>query len=250
MLRAGETLYALSRRYGVSVDTILRANKIADANKLNVGQKLIIPGQSAPADRGETAKHTVAKGETLYGIAKRYGMTLSELRALNKLTEKSLLKTGDVLIVATAAEEAVTPAPAAITSNPAPVEPRVLTQKTADPSIRWPVRAKELSYMEGKLFGVLLTGEKDEVVESLTDGTVVSAEAYRGFGQVAIVQASDGYVYVYGGNERLSVRSGDRVASGAELGRLGIDALTGKPSLFFFVYKDNAAVDPAKAPRS
>jgi lipoprotein NlpD len=104
--------------------------------------------------------------------------------------------------------------------------------------------------MEGKLYGVLLTSDKDERVESLTEGTVVSAETYRGFGRVAIVQAPDGYVYVYGGNESLSVKYGDRVASGAELGRLGIDSLTGKPSLFLFVYKDNVAIDPAKAPRS
>jgi septal ring factor EnvC (AmiA/AmiB activator) len=58
-----------------------------------------------------------------------------------------------------------------------------------------------------------------------------------------------GYLYVYGGCESLSVKEGDRVAPGAELGRLGLDGVTSKPQLFLMVYKNNAPIDPAKAPR-
>lgn len=248
VLKKGETLYGLSRSYGVPYSAIISVNKISDANNVRIGQKILIPAENA-------AKHAVAKGETLFGIARRYDLTVSELRALNGLSEKSILKTGDVLVVKKQAEAAAKtePLPPPEKKKPEPVkteDPRPVTAKRTDPALRWPVRAKELAYMEGKLYGVLLTGERAERVESLSSGTVVSAEPYRGFGRVAIVQAPDGLVYVYGGNETLSVKSGDRVAAGAELGRLGVDSLTGKPSLFFFVYKDNVAIDPAKAPRS
>lgn len=226
VLKKGETLYGLARTYGVPYASIMAANRIDDANKVKVGQKILIPKESV-------LRHTVRKGETLFGIARKYDLTVSRLRALNGLTDKSVLKAGDVLAVG---EKAPAAAAAA--------------EKQPDQTLRWPVRPKDLSYLEGKLYGVVLTGEQDERVESLSSGTVVSAEAYRGFGRVAIVQSPDGHVYVYGGNESLSVKPGDRVASGAELGRLGVDSLTGKPSLFFFVYKDNVAVDPAKAPRS
>jgi septal ring factor EnvC (AmiA/AmiB activator) len=104
--------------------------------------------------------------------------------------------------------------------------------------------------MTGKLYGVVLLGERSEVVRSLTQGTVVSAGPYRGFGKVAIVQMTGGYLYVYGGCETLSVKEGDRVAPGTELGKLGIDGVSSKPQLFFLVYRSNSPIDPAKAPRA
>jgi septal ring factor EnvC (AmiA/AmiB activator) len=104
--------------------------------------------------------------------------------------------------------------------------------------------------MTGKLYGVMLTGARSEPVKSLTEGTVVSAGPYRGFGRVAIVQVTGGYLYVYGGCESLSVKEGDRIGPGAELGKLGVDAVSQKPQLFFLVYKSNNPIDPAKAPRA
>jgi septal ring factor EnvC (AmiA/AmiB activator) len=104
--------------------------------------------------------------------------------------------------------------------------------------------------MTGKLSGVVVTGEKSEPVTSLTQGTVVSAGPYRGFGRVAIVQVTGGYLYVYGGCESLTVKEGDRVSPGTELGKLGIDAVSEKPQLFFMVYRNNAPIDPSKAPRA
>ena len=265
VLKEGETLYGVARSYGVSFSALLEANKISDANRVRAGQKIVVPGasaSSAPASaaKTKTIRHTVQKGETLFGIARQYGVSVADLRSRNKLTEKSVLKAGDVLSVAVPEETPAAPAtppqtppnpPATVAAGAKPSpDARSVSVVSADPSVRWPVRVKELAYMEGKLYGVLITGEKSERVESLTAGTVVSAEPYRGFGRVAIVQSTDGLVYVYGGHETLSVRAGDRVASGAELGRLGLDSLTGKPQLFLLVYKEDKAIDPAKAPRS
>ena len=46
------------------------------------------------------------------------------------------------------------------------------------------------------------------------------------------------------------LKEGDKVNSGTELGKLGIDAKSNKPQLFFMVYRSNTPVDPAKAPRA
>jgi septal ring factor EnvC (AmiA/AmiB activator) len=112
------------------------------------------------------------------------------------------------------------------------------------------VSAREVSYMTSKLYGVMLMGEQSEAVRSLTQGTVVSAGPYRGFGKVAIVQRTGGYLYVYGGCESLTVKEGDRVNPGTELGKLGVDAVSLKPQLFFLVYQNSSPIDPAKAPRT
>jgi septal ring factor EnvC (AmiA/AmiB activator) len=54
---------------------------------------------------------------------------------------------------------------------------------------------------------------------------------------------------VYGGCENLFVKAGDFVTTGAELGQLGIDSVSGQAALFFMVYLNNSPVDPAAAPR-
>jgi septal ring factor EnvC (AmiA/AmiB activator) len=134
--------------------------------------------------------------------------------------------------------------------SPVGSEVRSTAARMVDPLVRWPINAKEIAYMTGKLPGVVLLGERLESVKSLTQGVVIAAGPYRGFGRVVIIQNTGGYLYVYGGCENLSVKEGDRVNPGTELGRLGADALTEKPQLFLLVYRNNISVDPAAAPRT
>jgi LysM repeat protein len=281
VLKKGETLYGLAKTYGVSAEAILKANNIADADRIMAGQKLRIPGVAAPAPVAAqppaAIKHTVAKGETLYGIAKAYGVSLAELRKANGLAETAVIKEGQVLkLPANAvapggappavAKTAAPAVPAAVAAAPAvpppaaaapaaalaadPADPRQTVAKATDPAVVWPIDARSVAYMTGKLQGVVVAGDKAATVRNLSAGTVVSAGPYRGFGRVAIVQTVAGYLYVYGGCESLAVKPGDQVAVGAALGALGVDALSGSPQLFFLVYKGNAAIDPAAAPRS
>jgi septal ring factor EnvC (AmiA/AmiB activator) len=67
---------------------------------------------------------------------------------------------------------------------------------------------------------------------------------------VAIVEVAGGYYYMYGGCETLTVKVGDTIGPGMELGKLGINSLSEKPQLFFMVFRSNTPIDPAKAPRA
>jgi murein DD-endopeptidase MepM/ murein hydrolase activator NlpD len=255
MVQKGETVYSISRSYSIDMGELMKFNGISDPGKLQAGQRLRIPGSGMPA--GGYTEYQVARGDTLYGIARQYQTAVDAIRSANNLSRDYVLKPGDVLRIpsvtaaavpapaAAARAERVSPQPAVPAAEPRPVVPGIL-----DASVRWPVAAREVSYMTGKLNGVVLTGGRTESVKSLTQGTVISAGPYRGFGRVAIVQVSGGYLYVYGGCESLSVKEGDKVVPGTELGRLGIDVLSEKPQLFFLVYRNNIPVDPAKAPRA
>jgi murein DD-endopeptidase MepM/ murein hydrolase activator NlpD len=231
-------------------------NQIADPSKLPIGKQLRIP-QAA----GFT-EYKVLKNETLYSIARRNGITLDALREANGFTVNHVLKEGERIripgesgsVSGTGGPVApVAPVPEKTTNTATgtpPADPRSTALKTVDASLRWPVKPKGIAYMTGKLSGVVVTGEQAEPVRSLAQGTVVSAGPYRGFGRVAIVQVTGGYLYVYGGCESLSVKEGDQVGSGTELGKLGIDGVSQKPQLFFLVYRNNNPIDPSKAPRT
>lgn len=92
-----ETLYGISKRYGTTVDAILQQNPTADGG-LEIGQILKVPYVSSPKKPATNGKHIVAEKETLYSIAKLYGLTVDELRKLNGLTDTSL-SLGQELIV-------------------------------------------------------------------------------------------------------------------------------------------------------
>jgi septal ring factor EnvC (AmiA/AmiB activator) len=114
--------------------------------------------------------------------------------------------------------------------------------------LRWPVAAKEIFYMNNNM-GVLVSGQESESIKSLTRGTVVYASPWRGYGNVAVVEADKGYRYLYGACNTLSVKKGDRIEPGTELGKLGIYPASGKPELVLIVSLNGSPIDPAKAPR-
>jgi LysM repeat protein len=258
VLKKGETIYSIARSYRVDVQTILKINNITDPTKLPEGYRIEIPSANAvnvSVSPQSFSNHTVAKGETLYGIARFYEISLDLLRSANNLSNNFLLKEGFVLKIPASGTPARTNTvepelPMGQGSVTDMFEPRTTVTKTFDASLNWPVSVKEMAYMTGKLDGVMLLGEKSEAVKSLTQGTVISAGPDRGFGKVVIVQRTGGYLYVYGGCESLNVKQGDRVAPGTELGKLGIDPVSIKPQLFLLVRQNNAPLDPAKAPRS
>jgi LysM repeat protein len=261
VVKRGETVYSISRTYGVTAEELMKHNNITDASKLQVGKQLRIPpsafypaGNSVTATQpgGEIrplAEYRVVKGDTLFNIARTHGISLQSLLDLNSFSSNYVIKEGErIKVPAPAASATVQTAVRPV--QPVENEPRQTSPRSVDSSLRWPVSAKEIAYMTGKLYGVVVQGERFEPVKSLTQGTVISAGPYRGFGRVAIVQVSGGYLYVYGGCESLSVKEGDRIGPGTELGKLGIDAVSEKPQLFFMVYRSNTPIDPAKAPRA
>ncbi|MDB5236424.1 MAG: hypothetical protein JWR44_3417 [Hymenobacter sp.] len=125
----GETLTALTRRYHVTLEQLTAANPQIK-NGLGIGQIVFVPRgaaktsgaagtratASAPANGTVPARYTVAKGETLFGIARRFQLTPEELIRLNKLPASGTVRVGQHLILR-GAEEA---APAAVAAAPKP----------------------------------------------------------------------------------------------------------------------------------
>ena len=103
----GETLIALARRYQTTVYDIRRWNRLKRDHLLKVGEKLTIhPGKKTPPDRIKEAqrregygRYTVVKGDSLIGIARRFGVKRSEISELNNLKKGRHLRVGQKLLL-------------------------------------------------------------------------------------------------------------------------------------------------------
>ncbi|ACV67389.1 LysM peptidoglycan-binding domain-containing protein [Desulfohalobium retbaense] len=107
-VKKGDTLWELSRRFGLSLNTLVQANGIGRSSALQVGQKLYIP------DRGRTTqvakarekaahqrlvRYTVRQGDNLWTIARRFGVSADALQDWNNLGKNELIHPGDNLRV-------------------------------------------------------------------------------------------------------------------------------------------------------
>ncbi len=109
----GDSLSKIAKRYGTTVDALVRINELCDANQIFVGQVVLLEDPEADADaaaedRVETAIVTVQPGDSLSKIAKRHDTTVEELMALNDIDDPNLLFVGQELLVdevVSAAEE-------------------------------------------------------------------------------------------------------------------------------------------------
>jgi membrane-bound lytic murein transglycosylase D len=105
----GETLGGIARRYGVSVAALKRANHL-HGHLIRAGRKLLIPGRletnpvaqlelsDASSDTASRIQHRVVKGDSLYLIARRYKVSIKQLRGWNDIQGK-LIKPGQELTV-------------------------------------------------------------------------------------------------------------------------------------------------------
>jgi LysM repeat protein len=102
VLQAGETIYAISRMYETSVEEIIQMNPGIDINDLSIGQEILLPPLKTEQnelafDEEGTLFHKVKKGETLFSIARYYGVAVREIRAVNPELGWGGPRSGDVL---------------------------------------------------------------------------------------------------------------------------------------------------------
>jgi len=139
----GDTLFAIARRCGSSVAAIARASRLADPDLIRVGQRLAIPG-AGPAQAGRrpprrpAASYAMARGDTLFSLARWARVSLASLLAANPGIDPRRIEVGERIRLPGEASDPTAarrrergaapppaPAPAAPRPEPAPAAPRL-----------------------------------------------------------------------------------------------------------------------------
>lgn len=102
VVHPGDTLSEIALKHGVSVAQLRALNGIADPNRIYAGQHLRLTGQAESSTAALTAKevvHVVERGQTLTGIARRYGSTIAAIARANGIANPSFLRVGQRLTI-------------------------------------------------------------------------------------------------------------------------------------------------------
>lgn len=129
---AGDSLYKISRKYGISVKE-LRDNNNLSSDTLRVGQKLMLPSNARESAVTTTSKlggdgtYTVVRGDSIYVIAKRFGVSQADLMRVNNISSPERLQIGQTLKIPTK-DTVVTNKPTPIVHNVQPnIQPPAIT---------------------------------------------------------------------------------------------------------------------------
>ena len=285
-LKPGETVEILSRRYGVPVVAIMRANNLADASLIQPGQRIVIPsnqhGQNGSAQAANRAPvvHTVMPHETLSSIAKHYNVKRAEVAYHNKINEYVPLRVGQKLTIpgitmatSNGPKNAANPPPAAPRAETAaaprraeaaPSVDNVATVKPADSEpdpkpagagglqFRWPVKGRVISNFGGKPNGqqndgINISVPENTAVKAAEDGVVAYAgNELKGYGNLVLIKHADGWVTAYAHNSEIIVHRGETVKRGQVISKAGQSGGVASPQVHFEIRKGSTPVDPAQ----
>jgi septal ring factor EnvC (AmiA/AmiB activator) len=116
--------------------------------------------------------------------------------------------------------------------------------------LSWPVAGKLIASFGQtraggvKWDGVLLSGAQGSAVRAVYHGRVVYADWLSGLGLLTIIDHGDGYLSLYGHNERLYKEVGERVTAGDTIATVGDSGGRSTPALYFEIRKAGRPIDP------
>lgn len=244
-VQEGDSISEIAARNGLSTDTILWANGLTRKSAIRPGMTLIILPVSG-------VRHTVAKGETLAGIAKAFTSDAEEIAAYNGIDSGAALVAGTELIIP-GGEPVAPPTPKKSTTIPARVtiktggsmgSVRAVGDTSHVGSYGNPLPAGHLSQGLHGWNGVDIAAPKGSPIYAAAGGTVIVSRASGwngGYGNYVVIDHGDGTQTLYGHLSTDSVSVGQKVSRGQQIGGVGN---TGKATGFHLHFEVRGARNP------
>lgn len=103
-VKRGDTLWGIAKKFGVTVSAVVNANNIRNPNLIYVGEVFIIPHMTSAESFGYTL-YTVRRGDTLWGISRKFGTSINSIVTLNGIENPNLIYAGEVFKIPSARSE-------------------------------------------------------------------------------------------------------------------------------------------------
>lgn len=247
---SGDSVYALSRRYGVSMQAIIDANNLRPPYHLRIGQRLILP-EAPPASVASAPTVISSSGSTEGGVR------VSELPPLGGAPPASGQPMPGQTAAGSVPSDVPTSAPQAdMVPAPEPERQASLGRSPGVPpavsgnGFMWPVNGEVVAEFgpqeKGRHNdGINIAAPRGTPVRAVESGVVAySGNELRGFGNLLLIKHDSGWVSAYAHNGDLLVQRGDTVSRGQVIARVGDSGGVSTPQLHFELRKGPRPVDP------
>jgi murein DD-endopeptidase MepM/ murein hydrolase activator NlpD len=227
-----------------------------------LGAALVASAVSVPADPAGDRVHSVVKGDTLYSIARRYGVAVGALVSANRLaSDRITLRVGQRLVipaagvgparalVARSARSAADPGPRA-RSWRAPIDFVLAVPDFADAlsTFEWPADGSVSSAFgrrrSGWHRGIDIRAPHGEPILAAAAGVVVVAGVEPRYGRVLKIEHEYGFTTVYAHNDENLVKIGDWVTPGQRIARVGRTGRATNYHVHFEIRRDGRVYNP------
>lgn len=292
-VKSGDTIFAIAWRYELDPEQFAAWNGISSSKFIKPGQRLhtrkphdfdasrrserasdvaYAPQTAAKADNA--GKNPVSyssnqkwvkvrKGDSLYSISKRSGVSVEHLAQLNQLKKPYTIQPGETIFLKplkTSAGSSVATKPGNKTTKKS-TKKTVATGKTKSQqsgqtthwpgTVRWQKPAKgkvikKFSRQRNDAKGIDIAGKLGQTIVASAGGKVVySGDGLISYGNLIIIKHNKTYLSAYAYNRKLLVKEGDTVKAGQKIAEMGRkDKLS--PRLHFEIRKNGKPVDPLK----
>jgi LysM repeat protein len=245
IVSSGDSLWEIARAYDTTAADLAAANNLSLASVIRPGDRLLVPGQYAGSRSNQGGpippSIVVEAGDSLWQLARRHNTSVATLMATNQL-RSSTLRVGQVLTLVNSANLSVEQA------RSVKIDPR----PQASGALMWPLRGSitsEFGYRRlrigGSNFhtGLDIDGRTGDPIYAAAGGVVTHSGWFGGYGNLVIVQSGNSEYY-YAHASELLVRSGQEVAAGQMIARVGATGRSTGSHLHFEIRVDGTAVDP------
>ncbi|MBL4712323.1 MAG: peptidoglycan DD-metalloendopeptidase family protein [Gammaproteobacteria bacterium] len=280
-VKSGDTIYSIAWRYELDPEAFSAWNNISANNVIKPGQRLHTrkPNNFVAKNNTSYAPHVTTKqpsaklytatkysipfgskwvkatkGDTLYSISKRSGVTVNQLIKLNQLKRPYTIHPGQTIFLKplnTSANKNKKQKAKSTATSTTKVSPSS-TQKFSWPkSVRWrkPVKGrviKKYSRNRNDAKGIDIAGSMGATIVAAADGKVVySGNGLISYGNLIIIKHNNTYLSAYAYNRKIIVKQGDSVKAGQKIAEMGRKDKS-SARLHFEIRKNGKPVDPLK----
>jgi lipoprotein NlpD len=283
-VKSGDTIYSIAWRYEVDPEEFAAWNGVNTSYFIKPGQRLhtrkpdnfdskrkvdrqgvsagsiaYAPESAAEPIRSSTQSTKkwmkVERGDSLYKLSKRYGVSVERLAQLNQLKAPYVLQPGQTIFLKPLPSSK--PVTTRVTRKAPGRSTKTQTQVAVSQSFNWPKSVKWQRPAKGKVVkkfnrrrndakGIDIAGKQgDAIVASAAGKVVYSGDGLISYGNLIIIKHNRTYLSAYAYNRKLLVKEGDVVKSGQKIAEMGRKDKT-STRLHFEIRKNGKPVDPLK----